>query len=69
MKFAAPITGADVGLKREWIIGQHLNTLGDDGDEMSGAALHTPSSRALNSLCLSHRPGLATLSLLCLHID
>eukprot|EP00891_Asterochloris_glomerata_P007374 jgi/Astpho2/7374/Aster-01965 len=36
MKFAAPITGADVGLKREWIIGQHLNTLGDDGDEMSG---------------------------------
>ena len=46
MKFAAPITGADVGLKREWIIGQHLNTLGDDGDEMSGAALHTLSLRA-----------------------
>ena len=46
MKFAAPITGADVGLKREWIIGQHLNTLGDDGDEMSGAALHTCSLRA-----------------------
>ena len=46
MKFAAPITGADVGLKREWIIGQHLNTLSDDGDEMSGAASHTRPSQA-----------------------
>ena len=31
-KLATPMTGLDVGLKREWLIGQQLNTItGHDG--------------------------------------
>ena len=31
-KLATPMTGLDVGLKREWLIGQQLNTItGKDG--------------------------------------
>lgn len=31
-KLATPMTGLDVGLKREWLIGQQLNTItGEDG--------------------------------------
>lgn len=32
-KLATPMTGLDVGLKREWLIGQQLNTItGEDGE-------------------------------------
>lgn len=32
-KLATPMTGLDVGLKREWLIGQQLNTItGQDGE-------------------------------------
>ncbi len=31
-KLATPMTGLDIGLKREWLIGQQLNTItGEDG--------------------------------------
>ncbi|KAL3132344.1 hypothetical protein ABBQ32_008921 [Trebouxia sp. C0010 RCD-2024] len=35
-KKAAPITGADIGLKREWLIGQQLNSLSKDGKDLPG---------------------------------
>ena len=32
-KLATPMTGLDIGLKREWLIGQQLNTIvGADGE-------------------------------------
>ena len=32
-KLATPMTGLDIGLKREWLIGQQLNTItGQDGE-------------------------------------
>lgn len=35
-KKATPITGADVGLKREWLIGQQLNSLSKDNKDIPG---------------------------------
>lgn len=35
-KKATALTGADTGLKREWLIGQQLNTLSKDGKDLPG---------------------------------
>lgn len=35
-KFATPVTGLDVGLKREWLIGRQLNRLTDETGKLKG---------------------------------
>lgn len=35
-KAATPITGLDIGLKREWLIGQQLNQLADSKGQLQG---------------------------------
>ncbi|CAL5228490.1 g11635 [Coccomyxa viridis] len=59
LKFKAvlPITGNDIGLKREWIIGQHLNKLRGPKGELqgfmgTGAAVIRKSDQGLEGLIL-----------------
>ncbi|CAK0786003.1 hypothetical protein CVIRNUC_009216 [Coccomyxa viridis] len=59
LKFKAvlPITGNDIGLKREWIIGQHLNKLRGPKGELqgfmgTGAAVIRKSDKGLEGLIL-----------------
>ena len=42
-KLATPMTGLDIGLKREWLIGQQLNTItGEDGELHGMCSRHLP---------------------------
>lgn len=65
LKFKAilPITGNDIGLKREWIIGQHLNKLRGPRGELAGfmgtgAALIRRSDEGLEGLILEKVNGM-----------
>ena len=40
-KLATPMTGLDVGLKREWLIGQQLNTITGADGELHGTLWNT----------------------------
>lgn len=57
-KLATPMTGLDVGLKREWLIGQQLNTITGQDGELHGMHLLTVRSglsactRNMSFLCL-----------------
>ncbi|CAL8466107.1 g5643 [Coccomyxa elongata] len=65
LKFKAilPITGNDIGLKREWIIGQHLNKLRGPRGELAGfmgtgAALIRRNDQGLEGLILEKVNGM-----------
>lgn len=57
-KLATPMTGLDVGLKREWLIGQQLNTITGQDGELHG--VHLPTVWSGLSACTRN------MSLLCL---
>ena len=66
-KLATPMTGLDVGLKREWLIGQQLNTItGKDGKLHGASAHHFPRLKFAEALL--HQQAAALLWLLLLHI-
>ncbi|KAK9814144.1 hypothetical protein WJX72_001224 [[Myrmecia] bisecta] len=61
-KEAAPITGLDVGLKREWLIGQQLDRLKGDNGEIrgfmgTGAAVISGEEQMLQGLVLDKLNG------------
>lgn len=45
-KLATPMTGLDIGLKREWLIGQQLNTITGDDGELHGRQPHILATHA-----------------------
>lgn len=49
-KLATPLTGLDVGLKREWLIGQQLNTITGQDGQLHGTLCNGLAVSALCSL-------------------
>ncbi len=55
-KTLTPVTGIDVGMQREWLIGQQLNTLKGEDGKLHGArcveCLLSESAPSCHSSCL-----------------